>query len=106
MSSTFFFAIASPRTQKNPDRDTRLAILRVHCRQSPLEDDVDLAAIADVTAGLNGADLAALCQKAKMLGIGGSIENQPARPSSPSPSVPDIFRWRSGQSGENYGLTK
>jgi transitional endoplasmic reticulum ATPase len=61
----------------NPDRDTRLAILGVHCRRSPLEDDVNLAVIADVTAGLNGADLAALCQRAKILAIGESIENQP-----------------------------
>ena len=59
-----------------PDRDTRWAILRVHCRQSPLGNDVDLAAIADATGGLNGAELAALCQRAKMLAIADSVEAQ------------------------------
>jgi len=66
-----------------PDRDTRLAILNVHCRKSPLGADVDLAALAGVTEGLNGADLAALCQKAKMRAIGASVADQPGESFAP-----------------------
>ncbi len=60
-----------------PDQDSRLAILKVHCRGSPLGADVDLAALAGATEGLNGADLAALCQRAKMQAIGASVAAQP-----------------------------
>jgi cell division protease FtsH len=41
-----------------PDLDGREAILRVHARNKPLGDDVDLRAIARATAGFSGADLA------------------------------------------------
>lgn len=47
-----------------PDRDGRLEILRILTRTMPLEDTVDLGAIADLCVGLVGADLKALCQKA------------------------------------------
>ncbi|WP_454858959.1 AAA family ATPase [Rhizobium binxianense] len=60
-----------------PDRDARLAILKVHCRNSPLGDDVDLPALADMTEGMNGAELAALCQQAKMQAIEASVNNEP-----------------------------
>lgn len=66
-----------------PDRDTRLAILKVHCRESPLGDDVDLATLADATDGLNGADLAALCQQAKMQAIEASVAAQPGQDFAP-----------------------
>lgn len=46
-----------------PDKDARLAILRVHTKSMPLKD-VDLEQIADSTDGFVGADLAALCREA------------------------------------------
>lgn len=46
-----------------PDADSRLGILKVHTRRMPL-GDVDLAAIAAMTDGYVGADLAALCREA------------------------------------------
>jgi len=49
---------------KVPDRDGRLEILKIQTRQMPLEQSVDLGAIADLSVGLVGADLKALCQKA------------------------------------------
>lgn len=52
-----------------PDRDARLAILRVHTRRMPLAGDVDLAALAAQTEGLVGADLEGLCRRAALLAI-------------------------------------
>ena len=46
-----------------PDADSRLGILKVHTRRMPL-GDVDLAAIAAMTDGYVGADLAAVCREA------------------------------------------
>lgn len=60
-----------------PDRNTRLAILQVNCRQTPLGADVDLAALATASDGLDGAELAALCQQAKMRAISASVAVQP-----------------------------
>jgi transitional endoplasmic reticulum ATPase len=62
-----------------PDRDTRLAILKVHCRESPLRDDVDLGALADTTQGMNGAELATLCQRTKLLAIEASVDAEPGQ---------------------------
>ncbi|HEX5806177.1 MAG TPA: AAA family ATPase [Macromonas sp.] len=66
-----------------PDRPARAAIIGVHCESSPLDADVDLDELADMTAGLNGAELAALCQQAKMLAIQASVESQPGRDFAP-----------------------
>lgn len=47
-----------------PDRAGRLEILAILTRSMPLAAGVDLAAIADLTVGMVGADLKAVCQKA------------------------------------------
>ena len=47
-----------------PDRDGRLEILTILTRTMPLEASVDLGAIADLSVGMVGADLKAICQKA------------------------------------------
>jgi len=52
-----------------PDRAARLAILEVHTRGKPLAPDVDLEALADLSEGLVGADIASICRKASMLTI-------------------------------------
>jgi cell division protease FtsH len=49
-----------------PDRNGRLAILKVHTRSIPLADDVDLAALASSTPGMVGADLANLSNEAAL----------------------------------------
>ena len=54
-------------TVNYPDLKGREAILRVHVRNKPLEGDVDLAKIAQSTAGFTGADLANLLNEAALL---------------------------------------
>ncbi|MHC1573291.1 MAG: CDC48 family AAA ATPase [Candidatus Syntropharchaeales archaeon] len=49
-----------------PDRVGRLQILQIHTRGMPLDDDVDLEKIADITHGFVGADITTLCKEAAM----------------------------------------
>jgi cell division protease FtsH len=49
-----------------PDRNGRAAILRIHTRSVPLDDAVDLDAIAASTPGMTGADLALLVNEAAL----------------------------------------
>jgi transitional endoplasmic reticulum ATPase len=58
-----------------PDRDARLAILRVHTHGTPLADDVDLETLAAQTEGLTGADLEGLAKRAGLLAIRELLEN-------------------------------
>ncbi len=50
-----------------PDVVGREAILRVHVRGKPLEEDVDLRRVARVTPGMAGADLANVVNEAALL---------------------------------------
>jgi cell division protease FtsH len=54
-------------TVQAPDRDGRVAILKVHTRSIPLGEDVDLDALASSTPGMVGADLANLANEAALL---------------------------------------
>ncbi len=49
-----------------PDKDERKEILEVHTRNMPLDDDVNLDELTEVTHGFVGADLEALCKEAAM----------------------------------------
>src|SRR5919106_269913 len=46
-----------------PDLKGRRSILRVHPRNKPLADDVDMEIVARQTSGLTGADLANICNE-------------------------------------------
>ena len=50
-----------------PDKNGRVKILQVHTRALPLDDDVDLEALASSTPGMVGADLANLANEAALL---------------------------------------
>ncbi|MBO4837773.1 MAG: ATP-dependent zinc metalloprotease FtsH [Lachnospiraceae bacterium] len=54
-------------TVSRPDVKGREAILKVHARNKPLSDDVDLTRIAQTTAGFTGADLENLLNEAAIL---------------------------------------
>lgn len=47
-----------------PDKDGRLEILQIHTRGMPLEKDVDLGVIANMSHGFVGADLQAVAKEA------------------------------------------
>ncbi len=50
-----------------PDVKGREEILRVHCKEKPLGDDVDLHRVAQTTSGFTGADLENLMNEAAIL---------------------------------------
>ena len=50
-----------------PDINGRVAILQVHCKGKPLDEDVDLERLARQTPGFSGADLANLVNEAAIL---------------------------------------
>ena len=54
-------------TVNYPDMKGREAILRVHCRNKPLEASVNLEKIAQATIGFTGAELANLMNEAALL---------------------------------------
>src|SRR3954449_4145342 len=49
-----------------PDRDGRLEVLQIYARGMPLDKDVNLERLADITHGFVGADLQALAKEAAM----------------------------------------
>ncbi|MCK5006267.1 MAG: ATP-dependent zinc metalloprotease FtsH [Spirochaetales bacterium] len=51
-----------------PDTREREKILKIHCRDIPLADDVDLSRVARATPGSSGADLANLVNEAALYG--------------------------------------
>jgi cell division protease FtsH len=54
-------------TVDRPTKKGRIEILKVHSRNIPLDDDVDLDGIARGTVGMSGADLANLVNEAALL---------------------------------------
>ncbi|WP_407393863.1 CDC48 family AAA ATPase [Methanobrevibacter sp.] len=52
---------------KEPDEEARLAIFKVHTKDMPLAEDVDLKKLAKNTDGYVGADIEAVCREAAML---------------------------------------
>jgi transitional endoplasmic reticulum ATPase len=52
-----------------PDIEARKQILKIHLKDKPLADDVDIDALAKSTEGFTGADVAAACNEASMFAI-------------------------------------
>lgn len=63
-----------------PDAVAREAILRAHCRDRPIADDVDFPAIAARLEDYSGADVAHLCEAAAELALEESLTAPTARP--------------------------
>ena len=53
----------------SPDRKGRLKIFKIHTKDTPLADDVDLEALADITEGYVGADIESVCREAVMIAL-------------------------------------
>ena len=52
-----------------PDYEARLEIFKVHTRDMPLAEDVDLQQLAKITEGYSGSDIEAVCREAGMLAL-------------------------------------
>lgn len=52
-----------------PDKSGREAILRIHTREIPLAEGVDLGRVASTTPGMTGAELANLANEAALLAV-------------------------------------
>ena len=52
-----------------PDRDSRLQILKIHTKNKPLSEDVNLETLADLSEGYTGADIASMSSAAVMLAL-------------------------------------
>lgn len=52
-----------------PDKPGRLAILKIHTKNMPLDKEIDLNEIAEKTEGFTGADMEALTREAAMLAL-------------------------------------
>ncbi len=52
-----------------PDKDARLDIFKVHTKNMPLADDVDLNKLVEMTENYTGADIEAICREAAMIAL-------------------------------------
>ncbi len=52
-----------------PEKQSRIAIFRIHVKDMPLAEDVDLEELAEITEGYVGADIEAVCREAVMLAL-------------------------------------
>jgi len=52
-----------------PDKKARLDIFKVHTKNMPLAEDVDLEELAEKTEGYTGADIEAVCREAAMIAL-------------------------------------
>jgi cell division protease FtsH len=64
-------------TVSMPDRAGRQAILKVHTRNTPLDEDVSLERLARLTTGMTGADLANLVNEAALCAARRNLEQIP-----------------------------
>ncbi len=59
---------------KEPDEEARYAIFKVHTKDMPLAEDVDLKKLAKNTEGYVGADIESVCREAAMLTLRNDLE--------------------------------
>ena len=57
-----------------PDEEARVSIFKVHTKDMPLADDVNLKKLAKNTDGYVGADIEAVCREAAMLALRDNLE--------------------------------
>jgi len=52
-----------------PDKESRMSIFRIHTKDKPLDNDVDLEKLAEMTEGCTGADISAISNEAVMTAV-------------------------------------
>ena len=58
-----------------PDEKSRLDIIKLVLAKCPLDKDVNVSLLAEVTNGFSGSDLTEICQRAAKSAVRQSIEN-------------------------------
>ncbi len=58
-----------------PDSDTRAEIFRILLRKKPLDDDVNISELAEMTEGFSGGDISILCRRAAMNALKNDVDN-------------------------------
>ncbi len=93
-----------------PDGEAREEIFKIHTRESPLSDDVNLEDLAAKTEGYSGADIAAVCKEAGMLALREDIETNEIKNEhfeealkSVGPSITDDIVNTYEEFGKKYG---
>jgi len=62
-----------------PNKEARLKILKIHTRNMPLADDVNLEKLAEKTESYVGADIEALCREAALIALRENINAKEVR---------------------------
>lgn len=57
-----------------PDIEAREAILKIHLKKRPINNDVDIAHLAEITKSYSGADIAAICKEAADIPLGEALK--------------------------------
>jgi SpoVK/Ycf46/Vps4 family AAA+-type ATPase len=63
-----------------PDSAARIAILRYHLRDRPVEESLNVSSLAERTEGFSGADLRLVCESATETALEDSVRSGQARP--------------------------
>lgn len=79
-----------------PDMAARLAILQIHTRAMPLNDDVDLADIASRIESFVGADIEGICRRAALAAIREYLEQNRNPATAANLVTPDPAELRVG----------
>jgi len=66
-----------------PDKKARLEIFKIHTRNMPLAEDVNLDALAELTEGMSGADIAGICREAGLMAIRRTLQEGSIDPRAP-----------------------
>ncbi|HUU49120.1 MAG TPA: AAA family ATPase, partial [Nitrosopumilaceae archaeon] len=60
----------------NPDAHGIEMIFKIHTKEKPLEDNVDLKKLAEMAKGFSGAEIEEVCNRAALLGVKRFVENK------------------------------
>jgi transitional endoplasmic reticulum ATPase len=58
-----------------PDKDARIEIFKIHLKNKPIAEDVDIDQMAQRLEGYTGADIQAICEEATLLTIRKAVAN-------------------------------
>jgi len=71
----FDFLLKIPK----PDEKTRQEIFKIHTKEKPLAQDVNLQELAKLTEGLVGSEIESICKKASMAAIREAVSGNPSK---------------------------